>query len=233
MMNQNTFCQKFVELKQLETLTTPRFRFEWKECWPCLQDDTAQTSFDAHYIYHTAWAARVLSTTKPKVHFDISSSLYFASLVSAFMPVKFYDYRPAPLVLSGLTSEAADLFNLPFEDHSILSLSCMHVVEHIGLGRYGDPLDYNGDLRAISELKRVISNGGSLLFVVPIGQPRICFNAHRIYSFEQIRTYFSDFKLEECALIPDDPSKGMIYNPAVDLINQQKYGCGCFWLNRP
>jgi hypothetical protein len=36
----------------------------------------------------------------------------------------------------------------------------MHVVEHIGLGRYGDPIDPDGDLKAISELKRVVQKRG-------------------------------------------------------------------------
>lgn len=232
-MNKNIFSEMFQQLKWLESHTVPRFKLEWQECWPCLEDDTAQTTFDAHYIYHTAWAARALAAMKPNVHFDISSSLYFVSLVSAFVPIKFFDYRPAPLLLSGLTSEHVDILKLPFADQSIPSLSCMHVIEHIGLGRYGDPLNYNADLQAIAELKRVISKGGSLLFVVPIGQPRICFNAHRIYGFEQIEQYFSDFKLEQFALLPDDPRQGLIYHPPLHFINQQKYGCGCFWLTKP
>jgi hypothetical protein len=62
----------------------------------------------------------------------------------------------------------------------------MHVVEHVGLGSYGDSLDPNGDLKAMSELKRVLSINGNLLFVVPVGKPRVMFNAHRIYSYEQI-----------------------------------------------
>ena len=84
---------------------------------------------------------------------------------------------------------SADLTQLHFESESIESLSCLHTVEHIGLGRYGDPIDYDGDLKAIRELKRVVVKGGSILFVVPVGKPKIIFNAHRIYSYEQIINY--------------------------------------------
>ncbi|NDC42314.1 MAG: DUF268 domain-containing protein, partial [Chitinophagia bacterium] len=56
---------------------------------------------------------------------------------------------------------------LPFESDSIPSLSCMHTIEHVGLGRYGDQLDPQGDLKAIAELKRVVQPGGDLLFVTP------------------------------------------------------------------
>jgi hypothetical protein len=45
----------------------------------------------------------------------------------------------------------------------------MHVVEHVGLGRYGDPIDANGDAQAIKELKCVLWPGGVLYFVVPTG----------------------------------------------------------------
>ncbi|MGA2030503.1 MAG: DUF268 domain-containing protein, partial [Verrucomicrobiota bacterium] len=77
-------------------------------------------------------------------------------MVSAFVPVKFYDYRPADLHLDNLACEHADLQALPFADCGIQSISCMHVVEHVGLGRYGDPLDPNGDLKAMNELERVL-----------------------------------------------------------------------------
>jgi SAM-dependent methyltransferase len=205
----------------------------WKDRLPYLNDTTGSTDFDRHYIYHPAWAARVLARTRPSLHVDISSTLHFCSMLSAFTPVKFYDYRRADLQLSNLSSEAADLLALPFADSSIESLSCMHVVEHIGLGRYGDRLNPNGDLKAISELKRVLAREGNLLFVVPLGKPRILFNAHRIYSYEQIATCFSELELKEFALIPDDPSEGgLIHDATKEEADKQTYGCGCFWFRK-
>lgn len=199
----------------------------------CLCDNTSDTSFDRHYIYHTAWAARVLSKTKPELHIDVSSSLYFVVIVSAFIPVKHYDFRLPKIRASNLQVASADLTCLHFSDKSISSLSCMHVVEHIGLGRYGDPLDPWGDLKAISELKRVLAAGGDLLFVVPLGKPKIMFNAHRIYSYAQIIDYFSEYELIEFALIPDDPKDGgLINNASKDMADQQTYGCGCFWFKK-
>ena len=78
-----------------------------------------------------------------------------------------------------------DICALPFADGSIQSLSCMHVVEHVGLGRYGDPLDPMEIEWQCSELQRVLAPGGDLLFVVPVGKPRIMYNAHRIYSYDR------------------------------------------------
>jgi SAM-dependent methyltransferase len=153
--------------------------------------------------------------------------------VSAFVPVQFYDYRPAQLTLSNLKTDFADLMCLPFPDASVASISCMHTVEHVGLGRYGDPLDYDGDLKAIKELKRVTAVGGSLLFVVPVGEPKIVFNAHRIYSYEQIMDYFGDMELVEYTLVPDNAlEKGIIVNATRQQTSEQQYGCGCFWFRK-
>lgn len=202
--------------------------------YPCLNDATGSTGFDAHYIYHPAWAARILKKIAPEFHVDISSTLNFCAIVSAFVPVKFYDYRPANLKLDGLSSGAADLLALPFESSSVRSLSCMHVVEHIGLGRYGDNIDPDGDLKAIGELKRVLADGGDLLFAVPVGgEPQICFNAHRIYSYDQIISYFAGFELKDFSLVPDDAAeRGLIAGASKMHADAQKYGCGCFWFKK-
>jgi hypothetical protein len=159
-----------------------RFEMRWEDRFPCLHDKTATTGFDRHYVHHTGWAARIAAQTRPELHVDIGSSLFFVGILSAFVPVRFLDLRPAKLYLAGLSSECADLLSPPFHDESLKSVSCMHVVEHVGLGRYGDRLDPDGDIRAIDELKRVLAPSGSILIVVPVGKPRIVFNAHRIYS---------------------------------------------------
>jgi SAM-dependent methyltransferase len=213
--------------------SSARFPIEWRDAEQQPNDNTEYTVFDEHYIYHPAWAARILARTRPKGHVDISSTLSFCSIVSAFVPVKFYDYRPARLSLSELTSEKADLLALPFADRSIASLSCMHTVEHVGLGRYGDPLDPDGDLKAMAELTRVLAPAGDLLFVVPTGRPRVVFNAHRIYSFEQVRSAFSELALEEFSLIPDDAqARGIVANASPEEADRQNYGCGCYWFRR-
>lgn len=165
---------------------------------------------------------------------DVSSSFYFCSISSASLPIEFYDYRPATLGLENLSSEIGDLMQLPFDDGSVQPLSCMHVVEHVGLDRYRELLDSDGDLRAIAELKRVLAPLGNLLIVVPVGHPRVMFNAHRIYSFEQIMNHFSGLVLKEFALVPDEEETGGLMrhaNPA--LVKDQIYACGCFWFQKP
>jgi len=228
-MDQLKFREVYELLKQQESEGHPRFRFGWNEqdVYPCLNDDTATTTFDTHYVYHTSWAARILKESNPMVHYDISSSIFFATIVSAFIPVKFFDYRPAPITLNNLECGQADILALPFASDSISSLSCMHVAEHVGLGRYGDSVDYHGDLKAIAELKRVVAPGGLLLLVVPLGGvPVIKYNAHRIYGFEQICECFNGWDIRNFSLILDNGS--FVVNPDPQLVKSQHYACGCF-----
>lgn len=214
-----------------DTGQSKRFSFKIKDFYPQLYDKTIKTGFDRHYVYHTSWAARVLTETKTIKHIDISSSLYFSGIVSAFIPIDFYDYRPANINLSNLSSKEGNLMSLPFSDNSVKSISCMHTIEHIGLGRYGDKIDAEGDIKAINELKRVVAKDGNLLIVLPIGErAMIEFNAHRIYTYDLIISLFSGLKLKEFSLIPENEGKGgLIRNASPELIKGEKYACGCFW----
>jgi len=205
----------------------------WEDRYPIMNERTQTTPIDSQYVYHTAWATRLLARTRPQRHVDISSYVYFPTIVSAFIPIDFYDYRPLPVRLSGLTTGAEDLTALTFANNSIPSLSCMHVIEHVGLGRYGDRLDPEGDLKAARELKRVLAPGGTLLIVVPVGTPRVCFNAHRIYAYSQVLAMFEGLTLDEFAVLLDDPSQGLISNASAALVARQYLGCGCFAFKKP
>jgi SAM-dependent methyltransferase len=212
----------------LSAANRPELSVKWDDRFLCLGDRTNTTRFDHHYVYHTAWAIRQLAALRPERHIDISSSLFFVGMASVVAPITHLDYRPANLILDRVRCERGDLTRLPFADGEVTSLSCMHVVEHIGLGRYGDPLDPRGDINAAAELARVLSVGGSLLFVAPVGRPRVCFNAHRVYSFEMVLELFSGLDLAEWALVEDSATSGLIANPSPEIVNRQSYGCGCF-----
>ena len=106
-----------------------------KDFYACLTDQTHETPFDAYYFYQGAWLARRVGAAKMAKHVDIASSALTISALSAQVETVFVDYRPLKASLPGLTSIAGDILNLLFSDDSIESLSCLHVIEHIGFGR--------------------------------------------------------------------------------------------------
>ncbi len=226
----NLICKYFYQYINFQIIKDYRFILKFKNIQPCLFDATRETEFDRHYIYHTAWAARRLAVISPKIHHDFSSSLYFIGIISTFFKVYFYDYRKANLQLTNVEAFSADLVDLNIPDNSFDSVSCMHVLEHIGLGRYGDALDPIGDLKAINELKRITNIDGHILIVVPVGANAVInFNANRIYTNSQIIEYFSNFELIDSLLITDSKNQNhLVLNPSQADFNNQLHGCGCY-----
>jgi SAM-dependent methyltransferase len=53
--------------------------------------------------------------------------------------------------------------------------------EHNGLGAFGDPLDPDGDLKAMRKMKQILKPGGILLLAVPTGKDALHFNLMRVY----------------------------------------------------
>jgi hypothetical protein len=193
-------------------------RFELKP-FPCLQDDSGH-GYDEHYIYHVAWAVQKIKEISPKLHIDIGSSLHLSTCAAALVPTLFLDFRKPNIFVNNLDVGQFDLTKDSLDP--VESVSCCHVVEHIGLGRYGDTLDNEGDLKAIQNLKRIAAN--HLLFVVPVGKPVVQFNAHRVYSPVYIRNLFSEYDCE-FYLIPNNGTPPKITEVTeLDL----PYACGCF-----
>ena len=193
---------------------------------PCLGDWSTHTPFDAHYFYQGAWLARKLAQSDPAQHVDIGSSVLTMSVLSGMVDTIFVDYRPLNASLSGLTSLSGDILNLPFADNAVGSLSCLHVIEHIGLGRYGDSIDPEGSLKAARELQRIVSSGGKLFLSLPIGRERICFNAHRVHAPASVSAMFSQMRLVEFSYV-DDNGQFREAQP-VSAASQLEYGCGMF-----
>lgn len=185
----------FNSLKKLRTLEK-NSHFKSIEYHPCLFDNLSHTPLEPTYFFQDSWAAKHIFKLKPKHHYDVGSSAKTMGILSQFVPKTFIDIRPIELELSNLFFKKGSILNLPFENNSIDSLSSLCVVEHIGLGRYGDPIDSFGSEKAIKELKRVLKVGGVILFSVPVGDKnKIYFNAHRAFTREYILELFDGFEL--------------------------------------
>lgn len=198
---------------------------------PQLHDRTKTTAFDSHYFYQDIWAFKKIHASAVSHHVDVGSRADFIGFVTGVTRVSFIDIRPLVTDLDNYESIEGSILAMPFGDNSVSSISCLHVAEHIGLGRYGDPLNPRGTQEAAGELKRVLAHGGSLFFSLPVGRPRVCFNAHRIHSPVQIRDLFADLELVEFSGIDDRGA--FMRNADLEEFANQVYACGLFWFRKP
>jgi SAM-dependent methyltransferase len=188
--------------KQYNKLASANKKISLDNLYPCLGDDTAETSIDATYFYQDTWAFEKILKQNPTQHIDVGSHHKFVALLSKVLPVTMVDIRPLSLPLDSLSFKQGSILELPFADESIESLSSLCVVEHIGLGRYGDPLDPDGSEKAIAELCRVLAPGGRLYISVPVGnQSIVSFNAGRIFSLQNLFQLFKPLLVIEQSFI--------------------------------
>ena len=171
------------------------------EPYPCLFDRSATTGIDAHYFHQAVWAARHIHASGTTTHVDIGSQVLFVGMLTAFTDVTFVDIRPVELALERYRGLHGSITALPFEDASVASLSCLHVMEHIGLGRYGDPIDPDGARKAAAEIARVLAPGGRALLSTPIGSARVQFNGQRVFAAGQFLSMFGGLVLSEFCLV--------------------------------
>lgn len=144
-----------------------------------------------------------------------------------FCEVNYIDIRNIDNTIDNLNFIPGNILALPFENSSIGSLSCLHVIEHIGLGRYGDNVDPDGYIKAAKELSRVLAKNGKLLIGTPIGKEKLYFDAHRVFSYDTIVEIFNELELLEFDFIPDEADR-IIYNAKPEITYNSNYGCGLF-----
>lgn len=194
--------------------------------FPQLHDKLKFTPFDAHYFFQQLWVFENVLKTKPEYHVDVASTYELSGYLSKIIPTKFIDYRPVETNLENLEIIKGDITDLPLENNSVESLSCLHVVEHIGLGRYGDKIDPEGFKKASKELSRILSFNGKFYFSTPIGKENIYFNAHRVSNPLKILDYFGKLNLLEFSLV-DDRGRFLRNKNPEDYQNLD-YGCGMY-----
>jgi SAM-dependent methyltransferase len=212
----------------------PRFEIRLREVWYRAHDRyaTAGTAH-GHYFFQDLWAARRLYDWGIKTHVDVGSRLDgFIAHILPFCHLTYVDIRPLGLDWAGFTFKQGSITQMPFEDGSVPTLSSLHVIEHIGLGRYGDTVDPDGYLKAAAELSRVLAHGGWLLLGTPVGRERLCFDAHRVFDPETIVQAFRGLALAEFFLV-DDTGLGIIADASFEQARRCEYGCGLFVFEKP
>lgn len=202
---------------------------------PMLDDASdAAGAATGHYFHQDLLVATRIHRAAPRRHLDVGSRVDgFVAHVASFRPIEVVDIRPLqPLVHANISFRQADLMDgVGVEEGICDSLSCLHALEHFGLGRYGDPLDPKGHLKGFANLCRLLEPGGTLYLSVPIGTSAVHFNAHRV--FEPCEPlHWAEGLLQLMAFdyvddagdlhLGEDPSK----TPTL------RYGCGIYTLRK-
>lgn len=155
-----------------------------------------------------------------------------------FREIHVLDIRPLQNITENIVFEQQD-FMMPLKDSlkdCTDSLSCLHALEHFGLGRYGDQVDSEGYLKGLQSLSAMLRPGGVLYLSVPIGTQRVEFNAHRIFSVKYLLDLFkNDYQIERFSFVDD---RGDLHEDVVltesDIAQNYgcNYGCGIFEMCR-
>jgi SAM-dependent methyltransferase len=197
---------------------------------PVFEDRFAESgSASGHYFHQDLLVAQKIYENKPVRHVDIGSRTDgFIAHVAVFREIEVFDIREQTSKIKNIVFKQADLMTLT---DSLIdycdSISALHSIEHFGLGRYGDPIDYNGHLKAIKNITKILKTGGKFYFSVPIGPQRINFNAHRVFSIKYLLELFTrDFTLISFSYVDDkgDLKEDIKLNEELIQTN-----CGCFY----
>lgn len=224
----------FRDLQMLKSQKSSSTReFPFGKPYPCLDDRIAESgSVKGHYFHHDLLVARRIYINNPHIHVDVGSRIDgFVAHVASFRPIEVLDIRPQSNSIRNIRFKEADLM-APIDDELIDycdSLSCLSALEHFGLGRYGDPVNYDGYILGLDNLWNILKKNGKFYFSVPIGPQRIEFNAHRVFSISYLLECFSGkYHIDQFSYV-DDQGDLHENTPITDSGIENNFGCvfGC------
>jgi len=198
--------------------------------FPCVGDRYQDAGrLDSHYFNQDLWAARKVYRLSPEHHVDVGSRVDgFISHLLTFRDVEVLDVRELSPVVSGMRFRQMDLMKVDAVPAGICdSISCLHAIEHFGLGRYGDPIEPDGHLKGLEAIAKLLKPEGTFLLSAPIGKERIEFNAHRVFAPQTLPTILADsFELVSYSFIDDAGS--FHEDVRVEDTPVLRYGCGLY-----
>ncbi|MEI6335434.1 MAG: DUF268 domain-containing protein [Methylococcaceae bacterium] len=206
---------------------------------PCLHDRYQEGgTTKSEYFWQDLLVARWIFEAQPERHVDVGSRVDgFVAHVASFRDCEVFDVRPITTRIPGIVFKQADLMqpnDLLFAEEGGYcdSLSCLHALEHFGLGRYGDPLDPQGYERGIANMAKLLKPGGLFYLSTPIGVERVEFNANRVFDPRTIIycAVASGLQLQQLTMVGSDGSVQQVH-PNEDTLcelAQTRYNLGIF-----
>lgn len=213
--------------------------WEFGSLYPCLGDRYADSgTVKSHYFHQDLLVARRIYAGSPARHMDVGSRIDgFVAHVASFRSIVVADIRPQDNNIPNVSFVRLDLMGeIPQEYvESCDSLSCLHALEHFGLGRYGDSIDPRGHEKGLDNLHRLLEPGGVLYLSVPSGSQRIEFNAHRVFAIETVLALCRDrFTVMDLSYVDDvgDLHESVWPDQGGGNSFGLRYGCGIFELRK-
>lgn len=213
--------------------------FPFGKFYPCVEDRSQESgTTTGHYFHQDLLVAGKIFKNNPDKHIDIGSRIDgFVAHVASFREIEVFDIRKLSYQIDNIIFKQVDMMDLRLglSDYCD-SISCLHALEHFGLGRYGDPIDSQGHRRGWQNIYQVLKKNGKLYFSVPIGRQRIEFNAHRVFSLDYlIRMMNGLYQIDSFDYVND--AGNLIKNAALseETIKNNfscHYGCGIFELTK-
>lgn len=193
--------------------------------------DSAGTA-RGHYFHQDLLVAKLIYEHKPKRHIDIASRIDgFVAHVAAFREIEVFDVRPLEKsVHKNIIFHQADLMS-PQNLERTDSLSCLHAIEHFGLGRYTDPIDVEGHNKGIFNLVNLVALNGRMYISFPIGKnDEVHFNSHRIFNPTTILKHPSIKKFMRLIRFDYVDDNGDLHlSKSIDQVpHDTQYGCGIY-----
>lgn len=125
-----------------------------------------------------------------------SESILSIEMASLGYKVIGIDFREYPYYHPNFNFIKGDILNLPFSAQEYDAVFSISTIEHIGIGSYKDPLNEDGDILVINQIKRVLKKNGLFVLTIPFGPPQV--NSHcRIYDKDRVDKLLMDFYIKE------------------------------------
>ena len=221
--------KKLIDQHQLSNIYFP-----FGKAYPILNERfSGSGSASGHYFHQDLLVARKIFINQPVLHVDIGSRIDgFVAHVASFRKIEVFDIRSLPNKIPNVSFTQSDLMG-EINDSIVNytdSISCLHALEHFGLGRYGDPIKYDGYLDGLNNINKILKKEGKFYFSVPIGPQRIEFNAHRVFSLQYLMELFEgNYKIDTFSYVDGkgDLHENVSLEDKSKVDNNFECNCGC------